>query len=165
LAALVGSGLDAQPFTFFGFLPRSGRRRRELIAQLAALDHTAVIFESPQRLVDTLEEFAGQLGPDRDVVVARELTKIHEEFVRGTLLEVAAYYREHTPLGEMVVCLAAAPEVPPEELEGAAREQARALAEAGATSKEIVSALRERHGIDRNRAYAIALELTQENRN
>jgi 16S rRNA (cytidine1402-2'-O)-methyltransferase len=103
LAALVGSGLDAQPFTFFGFLPRSGRGRRELVTQLA-------LFESPKRLVGTLEELAGRLGPERGVVVARELTKIHEEFVRGTLREVAAYYDEHTPLGEVVICLAAAPE-------------------------------------------------------
>ncbi|UCC82366.1 MAG: 16S rRNA (cytidine(1402)-2'-O)-methyltransferase [Gemmatimonadota bacterium] len=162
LAALVGSGLDVQPFTFFGFLPRSGRRRRETLAQLATLRHTAVLFESPQRLVGTLEELAGQLGPERGVVVARELTKIHEEFVRGTLREVAAYYNEHTPLGEVVVCLAAAPEASAEELEDAARADARVLAERGATSKEIVRALRERHGLERNRAYAIALEVTQE---
>lgn len=165
LAALVGSGLEAQPFTFFGFPPRGGRRRRELLAQLATLRHTAVLFESPQRLVDTLEELAAQLGPERDVVVARELTKIHEEFVRGTLREVAAYYNEHTRLGEVVICLAAAPEVSPEELEGAAREYARALAGEGATSKEIVRALRERHGLERNRAYAIALEVTEEDGN
>jgi 16S rRNA (cytidine1402-2'-O)-methyltransferase len=165
LAALVGSGLEVQPFTFFGFLPRSGRRRRELLAQLATLQHTAVLFESPQRLVGTLEELAGQLGPQRGVVVARELTKIHEEFVRGTLLEVAAYYNEHTPLGEVVVCLAAAPEAQAEEVEDAARADARALAAEGATSKEIVRALRERHSLERNRAYAIALEVTQEDRN
>ncbi|NIN70840.1 MAG: 16S rRNA (cytidine(1402)-2'-O)-methyltransferase [Gemmatimonadetes bacterium] len=162
LAALVGSGLDVQPFTFFGFLPRSGRRRRELLAQLATLRHTAVLFESPQRLIGTLEELAGQLGPERGVVVARELTKIHEEFVRGTLVEVAAYYNEHTPQGEVVVCLAAAPEASAEELEDAARADALVLAERGATSKEIVRALRERHGLERNRAYAIALEVTQE---
>jgi 16S rRNA (cytidine1402-2'-O)-methyltransferase len=165
LAALIGSGLDAQPFTFFGFLPRTGRGRRELIAQLATLHHTAVLFESPQRLVRTLEELAGELGAERDVVVARELTKVHEEFVRGTLREVTAYYREHTPLGEVVVCLAAAPETSAEERGDAAREFARALAGDGATSKEIVRALRERHGLERNRAYAIALEVTEEERN
>lgn len=165
LAALIGSGLDAQPFTFFGFLPRSGRGRRELLEGLSELRHTAVLFESPQRLTRTLEELAGRLGPERGVVVARELTKIHEEFVRGTLQEVAAYYNEHTPLGEVVVCLAGAPEADAEAIETAARELARALADEGATSKEIVRALRERHGLERNRAYAIALELTEEDRN
>ena len=124
-----------------------------------------MLFESPQRLVATLAELAVRLGHERGVVVARELTKIHEEFVRGTLQEVAAYYDEHTPLGEVVICLAAAPEVPAEAIEGAAREYARALAGEGATSKEIVRALRERHGLERNRAYAIALEVTQEDRN
>jgi 16S rRNA (cytidine1402-2'-O)-methyltransferase len=165
LAALVGSGLDVQPFTFFGFLPRSGRDRRELLSQLATLRHTAVLFESPPRLVSTLEELAAQLGPERGVVVARELTKVHEEYVRGTLQDVAAYYSEHTPLGEVVVCLAAAPEASAEAREAAARERARALAADGATSKEIVRVLRERHGLERNRAYAIALEVTEEDRN
>lgn len=165
LAALVGSGLEVQPFTFFGFLPRRGRRRRELLAELAGLRHTAVLFESPQRLVATLEELVEELGPERGVVVARELTKIHEEFVRGTLLEVVGYYNEHTPMGEVVICLAATAAAPAEQLEDVARADARALAAGGATSKEIVSALRERHGMERNRAYAIALEATQEERN
>ncbi|UCC73141.1 MAG: 16S rRNA (cytidine(1402)-2'-O)-methyltransferase [Gemmatimonadota bacterium] len=161
LAAVVASGLDPQPFTYYGFLPRTGRRRRELIAELARLRHTAVLFESPQRLARTLEELAEQLGPERGVVVARELTKVHEEFVRGTLSELSEYYSGHKPQGEVVICLAAAPEAPVESSEDAARQLARTLARDGATSKEIVGALRERHGLDRNRAYAIALEVTQ----
>lgn len=162
LAALVASGLDTQPFTFFGFLPRSGRGRREALDQLATLRHTAVLFESPQRLVRTLDEFATEFGSERAVVVARELTKVHEQFVRGTLAEVAAYYGEHAPLGEVVICLAAAAEPAVEKSEAAARALARELASGGATTKEIARALREVCGIERNRAYAIALEVLQE---
>ncbi len=162
LAALVASGLDPEPFTFLGFLPRTGRRRRELIEMLSGLWHTAVLFESAQRLVATLDEFAEALGVARRVVVARELTKIHEEFVGGTLGEAAAYYREHAPRGEVVICLAGAAEASPTAAEELARSLARELATEGATSKEVVRALRDRCGLDRNRAYAIALEVLKE---
>jgi 16S rRNA (cytidine1402-2'-O)-methyltransferase len=162
LAALVASGLDPQPFTFFGFLPRSGSGRSELIAGLAALRHTALLYESPQRLVRTLEELGGALGGERRAVVARELTKVHEEFKGGTLSEVAAYYRENPPRGEVVICLAGAPDRPVAEAEEAARSLARSMAREGATSKEIVKAIRGGHGLERNRAYELALEAAEE---
>jgi 16S rRNA (cytidine1402-2'-O)-methyltransferase len=162
LAALVASGLEPEPFTFLGFLPRSGRARHELIAMLAGLHHTAVFFESPQRLVRTLEELAAKLGAARRAVVARELTKVHEEFVSGTLSDAAAYYREHAPRGEVVVCLAGAEHEAAGESLDAARALAHSLAREGATSKDIVQAIRERCGLERNRAYAIALEAMEE---
>jgi 16S rRNA (cytidine1402-2'-O)-methyltransferase len=162
LAALVASGLDSQPFTFLGFLPRAGRKRSESLARLETLDHTAVLFESPHRLVDTLTELAATLGEDRTAAVAREMTKVHEQFVRGTLAEVAAYYREQAPRGEVVLCLGAAPEVATATNVEAARAQARSLAREGATSKVIVRALRDRFGLDRNVAYELALEAAEE---
>ncbi len=163
LAALVASGLDPEPFTFFGFPPRSGRKRRELLATLAGLRHTAILFESPHRLVHTLEEFAEALGAERGVAVARELTKVHEEFVRGTLAEVAAYYREHTPRGEVALCLAGAAEAAAD-VEEAARALARSLARSGASTREIVQALRDGCGLERNRAYSIAVQAVEEQR-
>jgi 16S rRNA (cytidine1402-2'-O)-methyltransferase len=75
LAALVASGLDPEPFTFFGFPPRSGRKRRELFATLATLEHTAILFESPQRLVGTLEELAETLGHERRAAGTRDLER------------------------------------------------------------------------------------------
>lgn len=162
LAALVASGLESEPFTFLGFLPRGGRKRGELLAWLETLDHTAVLFESPQRLAATLAELAATLGGDRRVVVARELTKLHEEFVRGTLAEVAAYYGDRAPRGEVVVCLGAALRAAPGAHLESARAQARTLAREGATSKAIVRALRDGFGLDRNRAYEIALEAAEE---
>ncbi len=164
LAALVACGLDPEPFTFLGFLPRTGRRRRERIETLAELRHTAVVYESPQRLARTLEELAEALGGDRQVVVARELTKLHEEFVSGTLEEAAAYYREHPARGEVVICLAGAPTAPSAVGEAEVRARAQELARGGATSREIVRELRDRWGIERNRAYAIALDVSKEQR-
>src|SRR5690606_1994757 len=88
LSALVVSGLPAEPFTFFGFVPRSGRARRELLAELAGLRHTAVLYESPARLVALLRDLIDACGAARPVAVARELTKLHESVVRGTLADV-----------------------------------------------------------------------------
>jgi 16S rRNA (cytidine1402-2'-O)-methyltransferase len=85
-------GSRAEPFTFFGFLPRSGAERTERLAELAALPHTAVLYESPSGWCALLEELAERSPADRRVAVARELTKLHEEFVRGTLAEVAAHF-------------------------------------------------------------------------
>lgn len=163
LAALVASGLDAEPFTFFGFPPRSGRSRAELLEALGGTRHTAVLFESAQRLVRTLEEMKERLGGDRAVVVAREITKIHEEFVRGTLDDAVAYYRSHPPRGEVVICLAGVAD----ETAGAgadidaARSLARQMAEGGATSRTIVRALRDRFGLERNRAYDLSIEVLE----
>ncbi len=162
LAAVVGSGLDPQPFTFLGFVPRSGRLRREFIARLSVVTHTSIFFESANRLVRTLEDLEAELGGGRRVVVARELTKVHEEFLRGTLQEVAAYYRERTPRGEVVVCLGGASGESSSVTEEAARDLARSLARQGASSKEIVRTLRDRWGVERNRAYSLALEAAQE---
>ena len=162
LAALVASGLDTSTFTFLGFVPKSGRERRSYIDSLKTMLRTAVLFESPQRLVDTLAELGGELGDDRAVVVGRELTKVHEEFFRGTLSEALAYYKEHAPRGEIVICLAAAAKAGAAENVEAARSLALEMAQGGSTSREIVRALRDRFGLERNRAYALALEAAEE---
>ena len=83
LAALVASGLPAVPFTFWGFLPKSGRERTERLAELASLPHTAVLYESPNRLVRLLDDLAERSDAARRVSVSREITKLHEEHRRG----------------------------------------------------------------------------------
>lgn len=158
LAALVASGLDPEPFSFYGFPPRGGRARKELLAALDRLTHTALLFESPQRLERTLEDLRSEMGGERRVVVARELTKLHEEFVRGTLDEALAYYRAYPPRGEVVICLAGAGEGPLAPDLDTALARARVMVREGATAKEIVEALRTRFGLERNRAYDLAIE-------
>jgi 16S rRNA (cytidine1402-2'-O)-methyltransferase len=81
-----------------------------LLNALAAESRTMVFYESPYRLVKTLEQFAEHFGPERRCSVAREISKIHEEHRRGTLAEVAAWFREHEPKGEIVITVAGAPE-------------------------------------------------------
>lgn len=100
--ALVNSGLPIDRFTFEGFLPhKKGRKTR--LETLAALDHTLVFYESPHRLVKTLEHFAAYFGAERRVSVSRELTKIYEETVRGTLAELIGFYRTKIIKGEIVI--------------------------------------------------------------
>ncbi len=110
IAALSASGLPTDRFAYIGFLPRSGRARSELISELEVAAHTHVLLESPRRLVKTLEDLCSSNMSDREICVARELTKLHETFVCGTLAEVTLYFKEHTPRGEIVLLIGPAAE-------------------------------------------------------
>lgn len=156
LAALVASGLDAERFTFFGFLPRKGRERTEAIDALETLAHTAVLYEAPGRVADTLAELERHGAGEREVVVARELTKQFEETRRGTVAEMARYYADAPPRGEVVIVLAGRAPSSPDE--GAARERARVLRQGGASARDVARALVEEHGLARNAAYRLAHE-------
>jgi 16S rRNA (cytidine1402-2'-O)-methyltransferase len=156
LAALVASGIQADRFTFFGFLPRKGGERAEAIGAIVALPHAAVIYEAPTRVGDTLRDIAGRGGGSRDAVVAREMTKQFEEFRRGTVDALAEYYGETTPKGEVVIVVAGAALPVPDE--DALREEARRLRAGGASTRDIVRLLIEDHDAPRNLAYRIAHE-------
>ena len=102
IPAIVSSGLPCDRFCFEGFLPmKKGRKTR--LSELAAEPRTMVFYESPRRLVGTLEDFAEAFGADRPCSVAREISKVHEEHVRGTLGEVLEHFRAVEPKGEIVV--------------------------------------------------------------
>ncbi len=103
--ALVNSGIPANRFCFEGFLPVK-KGRQTLLKQLAAEERTMIFYESPVRLVKTLEEFIVYFGEDRSCAVSRELTKMFEENKRGTLREVADHFREKTVKGEIVIIVA-----------------------------------------------------------
>ncbi len=103
--ALVSSGFPCDRFCFEGFLPvKKGRQTK--MKELAEEERTMIFYESPYRLVKTLEQFSEYFGAERRCSVAREISKIHEEHRRGTLAEVAAWYREHEPKGEIVIIVA-----------------------------------------------------------
>lgn len=109
LAALVTSGLPPYPFTFTGFPPRRSGKRRTFYRTLCALPHTLVVYESPHRLLPSLEDAASELGAARPAVLLRELTKLHEEAVRGTLGELLATVRGRGAWkGEIVLVIAGA---------------------------------------------------------
>lgn len=156
LAALVASGIDVDRFTFFGFLPRKGRERTQAVDAVIELAHTAVLYEAPGRVGDTLAELERRGAGEREVVVARELTKQFEEMRRGTVGELARYYADAPPRGEVVLVLAGRGPSSPDE--GAARERARALRQGGASARDVARALVEEHGLARNAAYRLAHE-------
>ena len=105
--ALVSSGLPCDRFTFEGFLPqKKGRQTR--LESLRGEQRTMIFYESPYRLLKTLQQFSDVYGPGRQVSVCREISKIHEESVRGSLADVIAHFKEHEPKGEIVIILAGA---------------------------------------------------------
>lgn len=110
IPAIVSSGLPCDRFCFEGFLPVK-KGRQTLLRQLASEPRTMVFYESPYRLVKTLDQFCEYFGPERRCSVAREISKVHEEHRRGTLAEVAAWYKEHEPKGEIVIVVAGAPQL------------------------------------------------------
>lgn len=155
LAALVGAGLPAERFTFFGFLARKGKERSAALGEIASLPHTAVLYEAPGRVADTVAALAGAAGAERRAVVARELTKQFEEFRRGTLGELAAYYNESPVRGEVVIVVEGRAV---ESLdEGALRAHAKSLREQGLSARDIATRLAE-SGAPRNLAYRLAHE-------
>ena len=156
VAALAVSGLPAQRWVMEGFLPRSGQARTSRLAEIAAERRTVVLFESPKRLGATLADLAASCGAERLGAVARELTKLHEEVVRGTLAELAAAYAEPTK-GEIVVVLAPAPPVPPTDAQISAELEAELAG--GASARDAAAAVAQRLGVKRNRVYRLAVAL------
>lgn len=105
IPAIVSSGLPCDRFCFEGFLPQK-KGRQSFLASLKDEPRTMVFYESPYRLLKTLQQFADVFGDDRQVSVAREISKVHEEHVRGTLAEVIQHFTETAPRGEIVIVLA-----------------------------------------------------------
>lgn len=107
--ALVNSGLPNDRFCFEGFLPQKKGRQTKM-KELAEEHRTMIVYESPFRLVKTLGQFEEFMGPERQVSVSREISKLHEETVRGSVSEVRSYFEQHAPKGEIVMILAGKPD-------------------------------------------------------
>ena len=154
MAALVGSGMSLERFTFFGFLPRKGKERSETITDIVASRVTSVLFESPNRVGATLDALVEAGAGERAAVVARELTKQFEEFKRGSVAELSSVYREVDPKGEVVLVIAGAEKrvVTEDELDDAASE----LRAAGKAPRDVMNHLVSALGAPRNVAYRIA---------
>lgn len=156
VAAVSASGLATDRWCMEGFLPRKGSARSDRLAELAVEERTMVLFESANRLAATLRDLVGVLGPDRRAMVAREMTKLHEEFVRGTLAELAGRFDE-PPKGEVVLVLEGAP--PPAEVDDeriqVVLDEARA---GGASTRDAADEAARRLGVSRRRAYRLALD-------
>lgn len=156
LAALVGSGLAGEVFTFFGFLPRKGKERLKALTDIMRMTHTAIIYESPVRVAATLTELSEAGAGARTAVVARELTKKFEEFARGSVAELAVRFEQMPARGEVVVLIGpAAHEVLSEE---DLRDAAAGMRDAGLSARDRVERLISQHGAPRNLAYKLVHE-------
>ena len=160
IASLVASGLAATPFTFLGFLPRKAGERDRLLAGFRLRAETLVLFESPRRVAATLRALEAQLG-NRAGCIARELTKVHEEFARGTLAELATRFADGAR-GEVTIVVAGAADadrVASEGTRAASSSQdldARiaALTASGLRAKQIADTIAAETGVSRRDAYA-----------
>jgi 16S rRNA (cytidine1402-2'-O)-methyltransferase len=157
--ALSAAGFKGERYLFLGFVPRKGGERSRLLARAAQEEWSVVLFEAPPRLADLLADLA-KVAPGRRAVVARELTKLHEELRVGTVEELGQYYSEHPPRGELTVVLegTGAPAEPPDRTEDA-KEQAGLLLAEGLTRREVVRRLSDTLGLSRNDAYRLVMEL------
>lgn len=160
LAALVVSGLAAEPFTFFGFLPRKSGDRAAAVAAVVQSAATSVIYEAPGRVARTLADLVDAGAGDRAASLSREMTKKFEETVRGTVAGLARTIADTEPRGEFVIVVSGKTDAPL--TEDAMSELAGEYARQGLSSRDITERLISQHGAARNSAYRIAHSSTQE---
>lgn len=158
-AALSVSGMDANSYVFFGFTPRKGKERRERLREIGESRYTVVLFEAANRLTGLLLDLIESCGTDREIAVARELTKVHEEVKSGTLSDLAVYYEEHLPKGEVTIVVSGrTPDRPSlDKLEVGRR--ARELLESGLSRRDVATRLAEEFTMPKNEAKRVVTEL------
>ncbi|PTE15669.1 16S rRNA (cytidine(1402)-2'-O)-methyltransferase [Pseudogemmobacter blasticus] len=159
LAALTLAGLPTDRFLFAGFVPTAAGDRARVLAELAAVPATLVVYESPRRVARTLAEMAQAFGPDRPAAMCRELTKRHEEVRRGTLGELADALQGQEPKGEIVLVVdrAAARVTSAEDLRTALENALQTM-----SVKDAVAFVSQDLGVPRKEAYRLALELAEQ---
>jgi len=156
LAALVASGLPTDAFVYLGYLPRKRGERRQVIAAAAALPYTLIFLEAPHRLADALADLDELLGPRR-AAAARELTKLHEEIVRGTLPEVREHFTANEPRGEFTLVIEGLTAAERWDEDRLSRAAAAGLA-GGAAPSQLAGELAAQSGWPRRQVYKLLLE-------
>jgi 16S rRNA (cytidine1402-2'-O)-methyltransferase len=155
ITALVGSGLPADAFEFHGFLPAKSGQRRTLLESFRSSRQTIVVFEAPHRIRETLEDMVAVLGPDRPVVMARELTKIHEEFIRGTAKEVLSRLqdRDVEVKGEITLLIGAGESQPATAHKNLAERLREIMQEQKVDEKAALKSLAKERGLSKSEVY------------
>jgi 16S rRNA (cytidine1402-2'-O)-methyltransferase len=154
VTALAASGLPTDAFEFRGFLPARSGQRRTALEELRAAGHTVIVYEAPHRIVETLEDIVELLGPDRPVVIARELTKIYEEFIRGGAREVLEQVRDRELKGEITLLIGRASEASPAVEETSLRMRLEAIMrEEQLDEKAALKALAKERGMGKSELY------------
>lgn len=159
IAAVAISGIDTSRFAFEGFLPVDKKERRRRLEETAKLPHTLIYYEAPHKLRQTLSDLAEALGGDRSAALCRELTKLHEEVLRGTLTELSAMYDAAEPRGEYVIVIeGAAPQQQEAMTIEQAAELARSYADGGMKLSEACKTAAQAAGVSRKELYRLLSE-------
>ena len=151
--ALIASGFDAQPFTYYGFLPRKSSEQKKYFEMMNTSRATSIFYEAPHRLKKTLKTLAEVIKPDRKIALARELTKIHEEYIRGSISEINEYFIENDPRGEFVVLVSPNEE---EEKQLSWDELIKQVADqvaAGESKKDAIKSVAKANKVSKNELY------------
>lgn len=160
--ALSAAGLPTERFVFEGFLPAKGQERRERLEALQTEPRTIVLYESPHRLQQTLQDLIEVMEADRSIVLARELTKLHEQFWRGTLAEAITYYQTHEPQGEFTLILAGHQAAQPQLSESALLAELHHLIQQGMSRSQASRQLAKQTTLSRRQLYQMALTIPAE---
>jgi 16S rRNA (cytidine1402-2'-O)-methyltransferase len=163
VSALVVSGLPTDQFVFLGFLPRKGGERRAALEALASERRTLVFYEAPHRIAETLADILATLG-DRPICVARELTKLHEETVRGGVRDALAHFTEHEPRGEFTLVIGGAPVADEPMADDDVRARLAALMDGGMAGADAVRQVVAESGRRRREVYALMAEMQAKGR-
>ncbi len=161
ITALSAAGLPTDRFAFEGFLPPKGQERRDRLENLKAESRTLVFYEAPHRLQQTLQDFETAFGGDREIVLARELTKLHEEFWRGTITEAIAHYTQREAYGEFTLVLAGATTAPLVLSEDALKSELQSLIGQGISRSQASRQLAQQTSLPRRQLYQLALTLAE----
>ncbi|MGN0679725.1 MAG: 16S rRNA (cytidine(1402)-2'-O)-methyltransferase [Oscillospiraceae bacterium] len=162
VAAVAVSGISTERWTFEGFLPVPKKERTERLESVKNLPHTLVYYEAPHKIRQTLSDMAEVLGTEREIALCRELTKLHEEVIRGTLGEMSHYYDNTEPRGEYVIVIEGSPEKQEAYTTEQAAALARSLVEGGEKLSEACRQAAKATGISKREIYSILSNLTQE---
>lgn len=159
VAAVAVSGIDTQRFAFEGFLPVNKKERAERLGQIASMPHTLIFYEAPHKLKQTISDLNDKLGGERQCALCRELTKLHEEVIRGTLGELAHYYDEAEPRGEYVVVVEGSKGATDEGMTiGQAAELARQLVAGGEKLTEACRQAAQASGVSKRELYRMLID-------
>jgi 16S rRNA (cytidine1402-2'-O)-methyltransferase len=163
IAALAASGLPTDAFLYLGYLPRKSTERRRLLEDIAGLPYTLVLLETPHRLIASLEDLENALG-DRIICVAREITKLHEEFYRSRLSEALAHFSQQTPRGEFTLVVSGSAKIAERWSEQALRSALAEQLDRNASASQIAAELAAQSGWVKREVYKILLEIQSRSR-
>ncbi|MCC5604718.1 16S rRNA (cytidine(1402)-2'-O)-methyltransferase [Nostoc favosum] len=159
ITALSAAGLPTDRFIFEGFLPAKSQQRQEHLESLQTESRTLIFYESPHRLRDTLQDLAEVWGSDRQIVLGRELTKLYEEFWRGTIAEAIAHYTQREPQGEYTLVVAGIPASQPQLTEEELKAELKQLISQGISRSQASRQLAKFTSLPRRQLYQLALSI------